>query len=219
MSKLKQTTGKLLEVGIDEAGRGCLAGPVVAGAVIMPIINFDDEDSEYDLNILRMIKDSKKMSKKNRGICRQYIEEISIDSGVGVCGNDEVDSMNILRATHKAMHRALNCLNVTPDIIFVDGNSFTEYYDDKNELVDYTCVIGGDNEYLNIACASILAKEYHDKVIHEYIELQPELQEKYDWSNNVCYGTQNHREGIEKWGLSKYHRKSFGICKGMPVTC
>ena len=218
---LKQSTGKLLEVGIDEAGRGCLAGPVVAGAVIMPIIDFneDPEESEYDLYTLRLIKDSKKMSRKNRAICRQYIEDIAIDYGVGFCDNDEVDSMNILNATHKAMHRALNCLSLTPDMILVDGNGFTDYYNDDNELVDYRCVIGGDNEYFNIACASVLAKEYHDKIIKEYIEKQPELDEKYHWGTNVCYGTQNHRDGIEKWGLSKYHRKSFGICKGMPVTC
>ena len=217
---LKQSTGKLLEVGIDEAGRGCLAGPVVAGAVIMPIIDFneDPEESEYDLYTLRLIKDSKKMSRKNRDICRQYIEDIAIDFGVGVCDNDEVDSMNILNATHKAMHRALNSLSLSPDMILVDGNGFTDYYNDDDELVDYRCVIGGDNEYFNIACGSVLAKEYHDKIIKEYIEAQPELDEKYHWGTNVCYGTQNHRDGIEKWGLSKYHRKSFGICRGKPIA-
>lgn len=218
---LKQSDGSKLEVGIDEAGRGCLAGPVVAAAVIMPLIDFneDPEESEYDICTLKLIKDSKKMTKKNRDICRKYIEEIAIDYGVGICDNEEVDSMNILRATHKAMHRALNNLTLTPDMILVDGNGFTDYYNDDNELVDYKCVIGGDNEYFNIACASVLAKETHDKIIREYIEEQPELDEKYHWSSNVCYGTINHRDGIEKWGLSKYHRKSFGICKGVPVTC
>ena len=218
MASLKQSDGSKLEVGIDEAGRGCLAGPVVAGAVIMPLIDFDDEDSEYDLDILRMIKDSKKMTKVNRDICRQYIEDIAIDYGVGIADNKEIDSMNILRATHKAMHRALNELNTTPDMIYIDGNSFTDYYDDDNELVDYKCVIGGDNEYFNIACASILAKEHHDKLIKDYVAADPRLDSRFDWLSNVCYGTQRHRDGIEEWGISKYHRQSFGICRGKPVT-
>ena len=218
MANLKQSDGKKLEVGIDEAGRGCLAGPVVAGAVIMPLIDFDDENSDYDLEILRMIKDSKKMTKTNRDICRQYIEEIAIDYGVGIADNKEIDTMNILRATHKAMHRALNELTVTPDMIHIDGNSFTDYYDDSNELVDYKCVIGGDNEYFNIACASILAKEYHDKLIKDFVAADPRLDSRYDWLSNVCYGTQRHRDGIEEWGVSQLHRKSFGICRGKPIA-
>ena len=111
------------------------------------------------------------------------------------------------------MCRALNNLNLTPDMIIVDGNSFQDYYNDDNELVDYKCVIGGDNEYMNIACASILAKESHDKMIKEYTETDPLLDERYDWNSNVCYGTQKHRDGIQEWGISQYHRKSFGICK------
>jgi ribonuclease HII len=218
MANLKQSDGSKLEVGIDEAGRGCLAGPVVAGAVIMPLIDFEDEESEYDLDILRMIKDSKKMTRVNRNICRQYIEEIAIDYGVGFADNKEVDLMNILRATHKAMHRALNELTVIPDMIHIDGNSFTDYYDDDNEIVDYKCVIGGDNEYFNIACASILAKEYHDTYIKDLVAAEPILDTRYDWLSNVCYGTQRHRNGIEEWGISKYHRKSFGICRGKPLA-
>jgi ribonuclease HII len=214
MTHLKQSDGSQLEVGIDEAGRGCLAGPVVAGAVIMPLIEFDDPNSDYDLDILGMVKDSKKMTKANRDICRQYIEEIAIDFGLGIADNTEVDSMNILKATHKSMHRALNELNVTPDMILVDGNAFTDYYDETNELIDYKCVIGGDNEYFNIACASILAKEYHDKIIKEYVENDPQLNIRYGWLSNVCYGTQKHRDGIEEWGISTHHRKTFGLCKG-----
>lgn len=218
MANLKQSDGTKLEVGIDEAGRGCLAGPVVAGAVIMPLIDFEDENSEFDIDILKMIKDSKKMTKGNRDICRQYIEEIAIDYGVGIADNKEVDSMNILRATHKAMHRALNELNITPDMIYIDGNSFTDYYDDDNEIIDYQCIIGGDDKYFNIACASILAKEYHDKIIREFVEKDPNLDIRYDWLSNVCYGTQRHRDGIEEWGISKFHRQSFGICRGKPIT-
>ena len=218
MANLKQSDGTKLEVGIDEAGRGCLAGPVVAGAVIMPLIDFKNENSEFDIDILKMIKDSKKMTRSNRDICRQYIEDIAIDYGVGIADNKEVDSMNILRATHKAMHRALNELNVTPDMIYIDGNSFTDYYDDDNEIIDYQCVIGGDNKYFNIACASILAKEYHDKIIRELVEKDPNLNTRYDWLSNVSYGTKRHCDGIEEWGISKYHRKSFGICRGKPIT-
>ena len=218
---LLQSKGDKIEVGIDEAGRGCLAGPVVAAAVVMPIIDFSENcnDSEYELDILRLIKDSKKMTKKNRAICKEYIEDIAIDFGVGIADSDEIDTMNILRATHKAMHRGLNNLNLTPDLILVDGNGFTDYYDDDNELVDHKCVIGGDNKYFNIACASVLAKEYHDQIVKDYVKQQPELDEKYNWLSNVCYGTKSHLDGVEKFGLSKYHRKSFGICKGLPVTC
>lgn len=210
---LKQSNGNLLEVGIDEAGRGCLAGPVVAAAVIMPLIDFNEEESEYDLDILRKIKDSKKMTKKNRAICKDYIEEIALGWSLGTASNKEIDNMNILRATYKAMHRALNKLDIDPDFILVDGNGFEDYYDDNNVLVDYKCVIGGDNEYLNIACASVLAKEYHDTIIKNLVNDNPELNERYDWNSNVCYGTQRHCEGLEKWGVSDWHRKSFGKCK------
>ena len=166
-----------------------------------------------------MIKDSKKMTPKNRDVCREFIESVAIDWGVGIATNDEIDQINILKATHLAMHRALDNLNITPDFILVDGNSFIDYYDDNNELIDYTCVIGGDNKYFNIACASILAKEYHDKMIRGFIEENDEYDTHYDWNRNVCYGTEKHRIGIEKWGLSKYHRKTFGICRTKHVTC
>ena len=212
---LEQSDGIMLEVGIDEAGRGCLAGPVVAAAVIMPI--FDVVDEEYD--IVKMIKDSKKMTPKNRDLCREFIESMAIDWGVGTANHSEIDQINILKATHTAMHRAIDNLNITPDFILVDGNSFIDYYDDNNELIDYTCVIGGDNKYFNIACASILAKEYHDKMIRGFIEENDEYDTHYDWNRNVCYGTEKHRIGIEKWGLSKYHRKTFGICRTKHVTC
>ena len=212
---LEQSDGLRLEVGIDEAGRGCLAGPVVAAAVSMPI--FDELDEAY--YIVKMIKDSKKMTPKNRDLCREFIESVAIDWGVGIATNDEIDQINILKATHLAMHRALDNLNITPDFILVDGNSFIDYYDDNNELIDYTCVIGGDNKYFNIACASILAKEYHDKMIRGFIEENDEYDTHYDWNRNVCYGTEKHRIGIEKWGLSKYHRKTFGICRTKHVTC
>ena len=112
------------------------------------------------------------------------------------------------------MHRALNEMNLTPDLILVDGNSFTAYYDDDNELVDYKCVIGGDNEYFNIACASILAKEYHDKIIKDMYRKSLKM---IDMTDTMCYGTTN-RDGISEWGVSKYHRRTFGICQGKDIA-
>ena len=215
MSNLLLPSQDLLEIGIDEAGRGCLAGPVVAAAVCMPN-NLEDYDEHAD--ILCLIKDSKKMTPKNRQLCKGYIETYAIDWGVGIADNKEIDTVNILNATHIAMHRASSNLNITPDLIQVDGNSFKDYYDDNTELIDYKCIIGGDNMYLNIACSSILAKENHDSIIREYVEKEPALDERYDWNSNVCYGTKRHCDGIGKWGITRYHRRSFGICRDKEVT-
>ena len=213
-SHLKLPSEDILEIGIDEAGRGCLAGPVVAAAVCMPT-NFDDC---CDKELLSLIKDSKKMTPQNRKICKEFIETYAIDYGVGVAENTEIDSINILNATHIAMHRSISNLNITPELIHVDGNSFKDYYDDHDELIDYQCVVGGDDTYLNIACASIIAKETHDEIIRNMVSTNPLLDERYDWNSNVCYGTQKHRDGIEKWGISSFHRKSFGICQNKEVT-
>ena len=158
------------------------------------------------------------MTHQNRKICKEFIETYAIDYGVGIADNTEIDLINILNATHLAMHRAISNLNVIPELIHVDGNSFKDYYDDKNELVDYQCIIGGDDIYLNIACASIIAKETHDEIIRSLVIEQPLLNHRYDWESNVCYGTQKHRDGIDKWGISKYHRKTFGICRSKKVT-
>ena len=196
-----------IEVGLDEAGRGCLAGPVCVASVIWPK---DLNEVEEGLPI---IKDSKKVSKKNRAILKDYIEANAIDWNVELFSNEKIDNLNILNATQKAMHRCIDNMNVLPELILVDGNKFEPYFDINDVLIDSVCIIGGDNKYKSIACASILAKEYHDKFIRDLIKQEPELDSRYDWSNNVCYGTSSHLDGIKKYGISKYHRKSFGICK------
>ena len=191
-----------LEVGVDEVARGCLAGPVFSAAVIWP--------KDLNCEIENQIKDSKKLSKKKRKILRDYIEYNAIDFSVAQIDNTIIDKYNILNATHMAMHKALDNLNVIPELILVDGNSFKPYYY-KDYLIDYTCVIEGDNNYLSIACASILAKVYHDEYIETLLEKDSELK-KYGWETNMCYGTKIHLDAIKKHGISKYHRKTFGIC-------
>lgn len=179
-------------VGIDEAGRGCMIGPVFAAAVIW--------DPEKDAS---KIKDSKKISRKNRNILKKYIEDNAIAYGIGMATNKEIDDMNILNATYLAMHRALDMIkDVTYDRILVDGQSFKPY---KCNVHD--CIIGGDNLYVCIAAASILAKEYHD----EWILTNYKDDIKYDLNNNRGYGTKKHLQGIKEHGLIEHHRKTF--CK------
>tara|TARA_Y100000389_G_scaffold204798_1_gene259725 strand:- start:187 stop:777 length:591 start_codon:yes stop_codon:yes gene_type:complete len=179
-------------VGIDEAGRGCMIGPVFAAAVIW--------DPEKDAT---KIKDSKKISRKNRQILRQYIEENAIGFGIGMATNEEIDDMNILNATYLAMHRALDEIKeVHYDRILVDGQSFKPYKCNAHD-----CIIGGDNMYVCIAAASILAKEYHD----DWILRTYENDTKYDLVNNRGYGTKKHLQGIRDHGITEEHRKTF--CK------
>ena len=194
---------ELLEAGIDEVARGCLAGPVYAAAVIWP-----KEINEEDYMVVR---DSKKLSKKRRNILRDYIEENAIDFSVSFEDNISIDKLNILNATYKTMHKALDNLNVIPDSIIVDGDKFKPYYRD-GELIEHKCFTKGDSKYAAIACASILAKVYHDDYIEKIIEENDDLK-KYGWETNMCYGTAQHIEAISKYGLTKYHRKTFGICK------
>ena len=189
-----------LEVGIDEAGRGSLAGYVYAAAVILPKIFEDD--------IYLQIKDSKKLSRKKRAFLKKYIEDIAIDYGVGYATNEEVDQLNILNASILAMHRALDNLKIVPEKILVDGNQFKYYFRD-DDWIDFECIPKGDNKFYSIAAASILAKESHDEHILKISEESDNF--KYDWKNNMCYGTQRHRDAIKKWGLTKYHRKSYSI--------
>lgn len=193
----------ILEMGIDEAGRGPLLGRVYVGAVILP-----PKDS-FDSSI---IKDSKKFhSKKKIENVANYIKENALYWSV--CYEDEktIDDINILQATQKAMHRCIADITETcKDKIFlcVDGNYFN-YYKGYNSI----CIEGGDNQYVSIAAASILAKVDRDKYIEELCEENPELKEKYSIHTNKGYGAAKHIEGIKEHGISEFHRKSFGICR------
>lgn len=181
----------ILEAGTDEAGRGCLAGPVVAAAVILPE-NFKNE----------LLNDSKKLSEKKRNHLRPIIEKEAISYGVGFIYPDEIDELNILRASIKAMHLALDQLNQKPEFIAVDGNKFVPYTN-----IPYQCVIKGDGKYRNIAAASVLAKTYRDAYMEKIHQEFPQ----YGWHQNKGYPTQSHREAIIQYGTTAYHRKSFRL--------
>lgn len=196
---------ELLEAGIDEVARGTLAGPVFAAAVILP--------KDFEIKVDRLtIKDSKKLNRKQRDFLRHYIEENAIDFAVSQVDNHKIDQLNILNATHLAMHNAVEQLNVTPEFLLVDGHRFKPYYDKSGDLIEHQCVVKGDSKYASIACASILAKVYHDDYIDDICEKNPELN-KYNWKSNMCYGTADHLAAIKEHGISEYHRKTFGICK------
>lgn len=195
-----------LVVGIDEAGRGCLAGRVYAAAVIWPVKSPDSEDGPNLQDTL--VKDSKKLTPKQREMARNYIMENAVDYGIGYATQQEIDSINILQANFLAMHRAIDQLSLDFDLILVDGDKFKIYEDYPHQ-----CVIKGDDKFYSIAAASILAKTSHDKYVREICEKDPTLDEKYGWLSNMCYASEEHREGIIKHGITKYHRQSFGICK------
>jgi ribonuclease HII len=193
-----------VEVGIDEAGRGPLLGRVYVGAVILP------QNDTFDYSLMR---DSKKLSEKKRLEAYDYIKNNAIESVSFWMSEKEVDDLNIYKATHNAMHNALDKLNIVPDNILVDGNKFY-IYARNGDIIPHACIKGGDNEYCSIAAASIIAKVEHDNYIHELCDNHPTLEERYDLRNNKGYGTKKHLEGIEKYGITEWHRKTFGICKG-----
>lgn len=182
---------KLLEAGLDEVGRGCLAGPVYAAAVILPW--------DYHSSILN---DSKKLSKKNREKLAIEIKKEALSFGIGFCSAQEIDEINILNASFLAMHKALKKLKQQPGFLAVDGNRFKVY-----EEVPFQCCVKGDAHYLNIAAASVLAKTERDSFMEELHAEYPQ----YDWVNNKGYPTKKHREGILKTGISPYHRRSFQL--------
>lgn len=178
-----------IEAGCDEAGRGCLAGPVFAAAVILP------EDFYHPL-----LNDSKKVTEEHRFELRPYIEKHAIDFAVANVDEKEIDEINILKASFKAMHLAVDQLKTIPDLLLIDGNRFTKY-----PSIPHECIIKGDGIYAAIAAASILAKTYRDDYMLQLHEQYP----YYGWNTNKGYGTILHRKAIEEFGLSDAHRKSF----------
>ena len=194
----------ILEAGIDEAGRGCLSGRVYVGAVILP---YEIHDEKY-----KEIKDSKKLSKKKRKELKEYIENIAIAFNVSYSEPSEIDRQNILQATLNTMHEAVDGLSKQPDLLLVDGNRWNIYTTKDGDVIPHQLIKGGDNLYYSIAAASILAKVYHDEYVENLCKETPDYL-KYDWLNNMCYGTKKHIEAIKIYGITKHHRKTFGICK------
>lgn len=181
----------LIEAGCDEAGRGCLAGPVVAGAVILkPGCDYPELD------------DSKKLSEKKRYQLRELVMNEALAYGVGIVTAAEIDEINILNASFLAMHRAIDQLKVRPEFLLIDGNRFKPYHD-----VKHLCVVGGDAKYQAIAAASILAKTTRDLMMEEYDTQYP----VYQWRKNKGYPTKEHRQAIADFGVTELHRKTFNM--------
>lgn len=181
------------ESGLDEAGRGCLAGPVYAAAVII------DHRNKNSL-LAEMINDSKSLTEKQRYDLRPVIEQEAVDFAVASADNFEIDEINILNASFLAMHRCVDQLKVKPDILLVDGNRFLQY-----ATIPHICIIKGDGIYSSIAAASVLAKTYRDDFMHKMHEKYP----VYQWDHNKGYPTKDHRNNILKHGLSPLHRLTF----------
>ena len=182
---------KVTEAGCDEAGRGCYAGPVFAAAVILPNYFFHP-----------LLNDSKQVKEKDRNELRWYIEQNALAYAVSKVDNNEIDKINILKASFKAMHLALDNLKLKPELLLIDGNRFLQY-----KKIKHHCIVKGDSKFASIAAASILAKTYRDEFMQTLHHEFP----MYDWNKNKGYGTLQHRKAIEQFGLSKYHRKSFNI--------
>ncbi|MBR5634081.1 MAG: ribonuclease HII [Prevotella sp.] len=195
----------LIEAGCDEAGRGCLAGSVFAAAVILP--------PDYDNPLLN---DSKQLSERKRYELRRQIEKEAVAWAVASVSPEEIDRINILRASMLAMHRALDQLRVRPEAIIVDGNRFEPYQPKSlpqsgevggGRPLPHTCIIKGDSKFQSIAAASVLAKTYRDDYMNRLAEKFPE----YDWQSNKGYPTAKHREAIRQFGITPYHRKSYNL--------
>ncbi len=182
---------KWIEAGCDEAGRGCYAGPVFAAAVILP------KSFHHPL-----LNDSKQLSAAQRNTLRPLIEAEAITYAVAMVTWEEIDRINILQASFKAMHLAIDDLKVIPELLLIDGNRFVPYPN-----IPHHCIVEGDGLYASIAAASVLAKTYRDEYMNRLHEEHPQ----YNWKQNKGYGTREHRDAIEKYGLCQYHRKSFRI--------
>ena len=182
---------KLIEAGCDEVGRGCLAGPVVAAAVILP--------KDYHHSVLT---DSKKLSKTKRNQIQADIKRDAISWAVAEVSHTKIDEINILNASFLAMHRALDQLETTPEFLLIDGNRFHAY-----KKLDHQCIIKGDSKFLSIAAASVLAKTYRDDLMESLALKYPH----YGWESNAGYPTKQHRDGIRQFGITPYHRRSFRL--------
>lgn len=193
MSLLSSFTNNLIEAGLDEVGRGCLAGPVVAAVVILP------KDFYHPL-----LNDSKKLNQKQRYSLKEVIEKEAIDWAISEVSNIVIDEINILNASFLAMHQAVDQLKTIPELLLVDGNRFKKYKDLKHE-----CIVKGDGKFYSIAAASVLAKTYRDDLM---IKLHQEFP-FYAWDKNAAYPTKVHREGIMKHGTTHLHRMSFTLLK------
>lgn len=180
-----------VEAGCDEAGRGCLAGPVVAAAVIL------NPDKDYP-----MLDDSKKLSEKQRKLLRDIILNEALTYGIGIVTNTEIDEINILNASFLAMHRAIEQLSIKPELLLIDGNRFNPYKD-----IEHQCIVGGDAKYQSIAAASILAKTTRDAMMEEY-DLQYPV---YNWKKNKGYPTMEHKNAIAEHGTTPLHRMTFNM--------
>jgi ribonuclease HII len=184
-------TENLIEAGCDEAGRGCIAGPVVAAAVILPRgMDFPEFD------------DSKKLSEKQREKLRIKVLENAAAYGVGIVSAEEIDEINILNASFLAMHRAIDQLKIRPELLLIDGNRFNKYHDIKHQ-----CIVGGDAKFQAIAAASILAKTTRDHIMEELDNQYP----NYNWKKNKGYPTIEHKNAVAEFGMSPYHRKTFNM--------
>jgi len=188
---LKNSFSNKIEAGCDEAGRGCLAGPVVAASVIL------SKNFKHPL-----LNDSKQLSRKNRDLLEKVIKEKAVVWGIGVIWNQEIDKINILNTSIKAMHKSIEKLKTKPELLLIDGNRFHAFKD-----IPHKCIIKGDAKYACIAAASVLAKTYRDKLMQKlHLEFP-----KFDWKNNKGYPTKIHRQSIVNYGITKYHRKSFKL--------
>ena len=191
--KLKPFFTSFMEAGCDEAGRGCLAGPVVAAAVILP--------NRYQN---KQLNDSKKLSEKLRIKLRCEINDKALAVGIGIVSEKKIDEINILQASLLAMHYAIKNLKIKPHYLVVDGNKFNPY-----PTIEHTCIVKGDSKFLNIAAASIIAKTTRDDLMDELSKEFP----NYGWKQNKGYPTKKHRLAISKYGVTKYHRRSFSLTK------
>lgn len=205
------TKNKII-AGVDEVARGTFIGPVVAACVVLP--------KEFADDTFKQIKDSKKLSENKREYLANYIKKVCITYGIGEVSNNEIDEINILNATMKAMHRAIdNAYKISPfDYLLIDGPNFKGYIPpgEDNDIIEYECIPKGDSKYLSIAAASIIAKDYHTKLINKLVDDNPNLL-LYDIKKNKGYGTKKHHIALNTYGLSVFHRKTFGICKHLSI--